>query len=220
MLKTRIELITGFLGSGKTTWINNYLKLTTVNDEKTVVLQLEKGEEKLHKLLKQQASTTTLIDSEELLTLSYLKNLLVLYEPHRLIIECNGMKMIDELIHLLSTPIIRKRAFISTMINLVEGPTYKIYWQNLKPILKPALSLSHMIVVTKTHLMSLQDKKDLQTLLEIENTQAHILWVEDISYMEQAMDSCSLLDKGWSKTLRIQLINTYNKLFVDKGENR
>ncbi len=219
MLKTRIELITGFLGSGKTTWINKYLKLTTVRDEKTVVLQLEKGEEKLHKLLKQQASTTTLADGGELLTLSYLKNLLVLYEPHRLIIECNGMKMIDELIDLLSTPIIRKRAFISTMVNLVEAPKYKVYWQNLKPILKPALSLSHMIVVTKTQLMSLQDKQDLQNLLEIENTQAHIIWVEDTAHMEQAMHGCSLLDKGWSKTLRIQFVNTFNKLFGHKGES-
>ncbi|WP_069998320.1 GTP-binding protein [Cellulosilyticum sp. I15G10I2] len=214
MFKTQVELITGFIGAGKTTWINHLLKLTAVPDEKIIVLQLEKGQEVLDSVFKQQEGIVYLTEVGEILTLSYLKNLLVLYEPDRLIIECNGMKMIDEIIALLSSADIKKRAVISTLFNLAEAPQFMLYWQNLKPILQPALSLSHMIIVTKTHLMKLGEEKALFQLLEEENKTAHIVFVRDQVHMEKVVRESSLLDKGWPKAMRITAVKHIKKILA------
>jgi G3E family GTPase len=205
MLKTKIELVTGFIGAGKTAWINTLLEETYVYNEKIVILQLEKGEDELDPRLKQKTGAVYLMAIEKDLTQSYLSHLLLLYEPDRLIIECNGIKALDEILGLLSDPKVRKRAIISTIFNVAEAPAFKMYWNNLRPILMPALALSNMILVTKTHLISEQEKEEIRAVLEKENTHGHIVFLEDLVDMQITMGESPLLDKGWTKVLRVRI---------------
>ena len=46
-MKVKLDIVTGFLGSGKSVFINNIIKETITKDEKVVVLQLEDGETKI-----------------------------------------------------------------------------------------------------------------------------------------------------------------------------
>lgn len=220
MLKTQIELVTGFIGAGKTTWIELLLEETASKEEKIVVLQLEKGQRNLTLLPKQRADITYITNAEELLNTSYLNHLLILYEPDRLIIECNGMKRLDEIISLAEKPKIRERAVVSTLFNLVEAPSFRVYWQNLKSILGPALKASHMIIVTKTHLISKEEQVALRTLLEEENTHAHMLFAGDLTELKRAVKNCQLLDKGWFKDMRIKLVGIIKKIHRDREESQ
>ncbi|MDF2614302.1 MAG: cobalamin synthesis protein [Clostridia bacterium] len=218
MLKTQVELVTGFIGAGKTAFISNLLKETAVSDEHIVVLQLEKGQEELVKETKKGADITCLTPKVDVLTVTYLSHILLLYEPDRVIIECNGTRSLDELLALFNHPMIKKKAFISTLFNLVEAPVFRVYWQNLKPLLIHALSASDMILVTKSHLIRKEDKADLKNLLENENTHGHILFTEDVAHMEQVIKTCNLLDKGWTKEMRIKFIRRLKKIQNDEGE--
>ena len=47
IMKVKLDIVTGFLGSGKSVFINNIIKETITKDEKVVVLQLEDGEAKI-----------------------------------------------------------------------------------------------------------------------------------------------------------------------------
>ena len=47
IMKVKLDIVTGFLGSGKSVFINNIIKETITKDEKVVVLQLEDGETKI-----------------------------------------------------------------------------------------------------------------------------------------------------------------------------
>ena len=42
-MKLKLDIVTGFLGSGKSVFINNLINETVTNDEKVLVLQLEDG---------------------------------------------------------------------------------------------------------------------------------------------------------------------------------
>lgn len=218
MLKTQVELVTGFIGSGKTTFISSFLRETSVYDERIVVLQLEKGQEELVKEVTKGASITYLIQAPESVTLSYLNHILMLYSPNRLIIECNGMGTLDEIFTLLNDSKVKKRAFIGAIFNLVEASAFKVYWQNLQPLLMPALIASDMIIVTRSHLINKEYKNDLQKLLEEENEHAHILFAEDKIHMEQIISKCTVLDKGWLKVIRIKLSGQLKKIGSFKGE--
>ena len=46
-MKIHIEIVTGFLGAGKTSFINSLLSETQVEGEKVLIFQLEHGEKKV-----------------------------------------------------------------------------------------------------------------------------------------------------------------------------
>ncbi|NRV17775.1 G3E family GTPase [Clostridium beijerinckii] len=46
-MKIHIEIVTGFLGAGKTSFINSLLKESLVDGEKVLVFQLEQGEKNI-----------------------------------------------------------------------------------------------------------------------------------------------------------------------------
>ncbi len=46
-MKIQVEIVTGFLGAGKTSFINSLIKESYVKGEKIIVIQLENGEEKI-----------------------------------------------------------------------------------------------------------------------------------------------------------------------------
>lgn len=205
MLKTRVEIVTGFIGAGKTTWINVLVKETLVQEEKIVILQLEMGQEKINLPRKNREDLTIITREEEQLTGKYLNNILILYSPDRLIIECNGMQSLEELVMLFEEDKIKEKAFIATCFNLIEAPGFKVYYQNLKPILAPGLKRGDMIIVTRNHLISSKEKEELKQLIESENLHGHLLITDDLSHMQATAEASSLLDKGWAKVLRIKL---------------
>ncbi len=220
MAKAQVELVTGFIGSGKTTWLNCYLKLTAVTREKIVILQLEEGQEPIKKMDKGPADIISLIRKPEDFTVSLLNHILVLYDPDRLIIECNGMQPVNEILRLLNQPVRRKHAELTAVFHLAEAQSYSIYWNNLKPFLEPALRQSHMIVVTKSHLINKERRAELNKLFETHNQHGHILFTEDSLHMEKCMASCALLEKGWYKTLKIKLKRGLEKVLMYRGEGQ
>lgn len=211
MIKTHAELITGFIGAGKTTWLNSFLKETVVKDEKLVVLQLETGEEQL-KRLQIKADIHYLVKNEETLTAAYLHHLLTLYEPDRLIVECNGLQSMEQLTHLFSDAKVKKQAVITTIFDVIEAPMFSIYWENLKSVLLPSIKACHMLIITKCHQVNQNEKQTLQQALENENADAHILFVNDKRHMESEIQKCTLLDRGWQKAARLQIKMRFRKI--------
>ena len=102
-LKNRPEvpvyLFTGFLDSGKTTFIQETMEDPGFNGgEKTLILLCEEGEEELHpaKFAASNVKIVTL-EKEEDLTGSFLDKLEQEHKAERVIVEYNGMWMLDTL---------------------------------------------------------------------------------------------------------------------------
>ena len=94
MEETRVPiyLITGFLESGKTSFLNFTLQQDYFQiDGKTLLILCEEGEEEYDaEALKQHNTDVEIIESEEDLTPERLAAMEILYQPERVIIEYNG----------------------------------------------------------------------------------------------------------------------------------
>lgn len=127
-----IYLITGFLESGKTTFINftvaqDYFQI----DEPTLLITTEEGEvEYDEKELLKYNTVLEVVESQEQFTPEYLKKLKRRYNPERVILEYNllwSVKKLEEM----EMP--RGWGIVQEIVT-VDASCFQIYMQNMKSI--------------------------------------------------------------------------------------
>ena len=92
-----VYLFTGFLDAGKTTFIQETLEDPQFNDgQKTLVLLCEEGETALSPIkFASSGCKIVTLDEEEQLTESYLADLQEKLQFERVVVEYNGMWLLD-----------------------------------------------------------------------------------------------------------------------------
>ena len=96
-IKVPIYLMTGFLESGKTSFLNFTLQQDYFHiDGKTLLILCEEGEEEYDEAaLKKNNTVVEIIESEEEFTTERLVAMSILHQPERVIIEYNGMWLVS-----------------------------------------------------------------------------------------------------------------------------
>ena len=92
-----IYLITGFLESGKTSFLNFTLQQDYFYiDGKTLLILCEEGEEEYDRSMLEMSNTVVeVIEREEDLTTERLVAMDILHQPERVLIEYNGMWLVS-----------------------------------------------------------------------------------------------------------------------------
>lgn len=127
-----IYLITGFLESGKTTFINftvaqDYFQI----DEPTLLITTEEGEvEYNEKELLKYNTVLEVVESQEQFTPEYLKKLKRRYNPERVILEYNPLWSVKKLEEM-EMP--RGWGIVQEIVT-VDASCFQIYMQNMKSI--------------------------------------------------------------------------------------
>ncbi len=127
-----IYLITGFLESGKTTFINftvaqDYFQI----DEPTLLITTEEGEvEYDEKELLKYNTVLEVVESQEQFTPEYLKKLKRRYNPERVILEYNPLWSVKKL-EGMEMP--RGWGIVQEIVT-VDASCFQIYMQNMKSI--------------------------------------------------------------------------------------
>ena len=127
-----IYLITGFLESGKTTFINftvaqDYFQI----DEPTLLITTEEGEvEYDEKELLKYNTVLEVVESQEQFTPEYLKKLKRRYNPERVILEYNPLWSVKKLEEM-EMP--RGWGIVQEIVT-VDASCFQIYMQNMKSI--------------------------------------------------------------------------------------
>lgn len=127
-----IYLITGFLESGKTTFINftvaqDYFQI----DEPTLLITTEEGEvEYDEKELLKYNTVLEVVESQEQFTPEYLKKLKRRYNPERVILEYNPLWSVKKLEEM-EMP--RGLGIVQEIVT-VDASCFQIYMQNMKSI--------------------------------------------------------------------------------------
>lgn len=130
--KVPIYLMTGFLESGKTSFLNftlaqDYFQI----DEPTLLILCEEGEEEYDKkVLKKSRTSVEVIDSIEELTTERLVAYDAFYNPGRVIIEYNGMWQVSKLEELTFPA----GWGIEQHIVTVDASTFQVYLNNMKSL--------------------------------------------------------------------------------------
>lgn len=142
-----VYLMTGFLDSGKTQFLNFTLKQEYFQIEGTTLLLLcEEGEEEYDpEELKRYGVVVECVDSQEELTENYLLELDLKYRPERVVIEYNGMWKVSDFEQM------RLPAGwgIEQKLTTVDASTFQMYLTNLKPLFVEMVRGAEMVLFNR-----------------------------------------------------------------------
>ena len=147
MLQIPVYLITGFLESGKTTFIKDVLDSPDFADgERTLLLQCEEGEEEYDEKEYSRHNIEILtVDSEDELTPEYLEKCHRYYKPRRVFVEFNGMwdakKFAEERLP--------RRWEVVQTITIVDAQTFEVYLNNMRSILTNIFGLTELVIFNR-----------------------------------------------------------------------
>ena len=123
-IRVPIYLMTGFLESGKTSFLNFTIGQDYFYIEgRTLLILCEEGEEEYDpELLKMSNTMVEILESEEELTTERLVAMDVLYQPERVIIEYNGMWLVSKFLQM-ELP---KGWGVAQQITTVDASTFQL----------------------------------------------------------------------------------------------
>lgn len=206
-MKIHIEIVTGFLGAGKTSFINSLLSETQVEGEKVLIFQLEHGEKKIL----QSTNINYFIRVKELKEVNDLKEELIYsikkYSPNRIIIEYNGTSNLKELIDILNEKIYREYSKVTTIFFVADGKTLKQYIDNVGSFIVPFIQYSDMIVVNNIDYCNTEFLDESIKEVRNINPKAYILKVNNKYILKSALRESKVLDNGYFKKLKIKFAN-------------
>lgn len=208
-MKIHIEIVTGFLGAGKTSFINSLLSETQVEGEKVLVFQLEHGEKKVL----QSTNINYFVKVKELNEVKDLKEEMIYsikkYSPNRIIIEYNGTSNLKELIDILNERIYREHSKVTTIFFVADGKDLKKYIDNVGSFIIPFIQYSNMIVVNNMDYCNKEVLNEGFRKVRDINPKAYILKVNNKYILKSALRESKVLDNGYFKKLKIKFANKH-----------
>ena len=143
MREIPVYLFTGFLEAGKTTFIQETLEEPGFNSgERTLLLLCEEGEEEYSpERFASRNVFIEIVEDEEDLTAGYLEGLLDKHRAERVIVEYNGMWLVDSLYLALPEDWLVYQEFL-----FLDSRTILIYNENMRQLVYDKLKTAEMIV--------------------------------------------------------------------------
>ncbi|MBE6068450.1 MAG: hypothetical protein E7211_12280 [Clostridium lundense] len=205
-IKSDIEIVTGVLGSGKTSLINALLNINLIPKEKVLILQEEIGGREIEKRFKQNSNIIIRsISKEQPLTKEYFKYLANLHHPNRIIIEMDGTKNLEEMLGILNESEIKKISRISTVYYVAEAQNFENYLKSKNSFLIPLLTYSNLIILTKCIFLRKGQWESIKLAIEDINPKAFMLRADSMGSIERVLKESHLIDTGILKKLRFKL---------------
>ena len=206
-MKIHIEIVTGFLGAGKTSFINSLLSETQVRGEKILIFQMEHGEKKISK----STDINYFVEIKKLNEVKDLKEEMIYsikkYSPNRIIIEYNGTSNLKELIDMLNEKIYREYSKVTTIFFVADGKNLKKYIDNVGSFIIPFIQYSNMIVVNNMDNCNKEVLDEGVKKVRNINPKAYILKVKNKYTLNYALKEAKVLDNGYLKKLKIKFAN-------------
>lgn len=146
-IRVPIYLISGFLESGKTSFLNFTLQQDYFCIEgKTLLILCEEGEEEYDMdALKLTNTVVEIIEKEEDLTPERLMAMDIIHQPERVIIEYNGMWLVSKF-EQMKLP---GGWGIEQQITCVDASTFQMYMNNMKSIFMDMARNADMVVFNR-----------------------------------------------------------------------
>ncbi|NME82849.1 GTP-binding protein [Clostridium sp. SM-530-WT-3G] len=207
-MKIDIEIVTGFLGAGKTSFINSLLRESQVEGEKIIVFQLESGKIQLCESNDKNYPVKCLrLKNIEDLKRDIL-NEISCYKPNRIIIEYNGTFYMDELIKILKDKKYREFVRISTIFFVADGKSLNEYINNIGNFIIPFIRSADMIIVNNTECCNEKIIEEEVKRIKSMNPKAFILKVNNKYTLNSKLKEARVLDNGYLKKLKVRMMNS------------
>ncbi len=175
-------LINGFLEAGKTAFIRFTMQQDYFRtDGKTLLIVCEEGEEEYdEELLKDTKTAVVYVDDLSKLTPDYLEELEIFYNPERVLMEWNGMWDLNEL----KLP---KDWDLYQQITIIDGSTFDLYLNNMKPLVGNMVRNSEMIVMNRCD--DIEDLDIYRRTLKGMNPQVQIVFEDEDGEIDEISEA-------------------------------
>lgn len=207
-MKIHIEIVTGFLGAGKTSFINSLLSESQVEGEKVLIFQLEQGK----KEIVQSINMNNYLKVEKLEDITALKNEMIYlikeFNPNRVIIEYNGTSNLKEIFDVLNEKIYRECSKITTIFFVADGKNLKRHIDNVGNFVIPFIQFANMIIVNNIDYSNKEFLDEGFKKVRNINPKAYILKVKNKYILKSALRESKVLDNGYIKRLKIRIMNS------------
>lgn len=188
-MRIKVDIILGFLGSGKTSLINSFLANRESEGEKVVVIQYESGKTSIN-----EDKNTIVINKNinERLNDSSLKDIVSKHLPDRIIIEYNGMTDASYLMEDINTSYFNKVFSINRVFSIVDSSKSEIYIRNLTSFFLSHMTYSTCVIINNC---SLADKSAVENIINfIKGNDCHpkILKYKDFNEVNKKIENRKL----------------------------
>lgn len=209
-MKVGVEVVTGFLGAGKSAFINSLINKTIATKERIVVITCENGNTQINEFSENGQSIKHINFMGESLKLNdYIYSIVQKYKPHRIIIEYNGTDTLEHLYKCVFDNKTGKLIKLYTIYFICDGRNIEFYIKNVGEILLPFIQNSDVIVINNFNLDKNLDKG--VKLLEGLNHKAQMLISENNYGFDLALENSNLLEDKLVRDMRVKLIDYIRK---------
>ncbi len=178
---TKVDIISGFLGAGKTTFIKKLIDQVYAG-EKLVLIENEFGEIGIDGgFLKDAGIEITEMNSGCICcTLvgdfsEALQKVLKEYEPARVLIEPSGVGKLSDIVKAIKAVKKKAEIEINGRITVVDGKKAKLYLKNFGEFFEDQVKHASTIVVSRTQMMTDEKIEECVHMLREENADAAII---------------------------------------------
>ena len=142
-----VFIITGFLGSGKTKFVQEMLTDEGFSKgEKTLVLCCEEGEEEYDpEIFKQANATLVMLDEPRDMAGKKLMRLHREYQPERVIFEYNATWLLETLYNAEKPD----SWYLAQIIDLVDASTFELYLKNMRKYMADGLKEADLVIFNR-----------------------------------------------------------------------
>lgn len=177
---TKIDIISGFLGAGKTTLIKKLIKEAYAN-EKIVLIENEFGEIGIDGGFLKEAGIEIKEMNSGCICCSLvgdfsvaLKKVMSQFAPERIIIEPSGVGKLSDVIKAVSD-LQDEQIQLNTFTTVVDGNKCKLYMKNFGEFFNNQVAFANTIIVSRTQTMDDKKLSDVVTMLQEHNAHASII---------------------------------------------
>ena len=206
-MKIHIEIVTGFLGAGKTSFINSLLSETQVEGEKVLIFQLEDGVKKIAQI----SNVNSFVKLKEINEVKELKEKMIFsikeYKPNRIIIEYNGTSDLKQLFDMLSEKIYRECCKVTSIFFVADGKSLNEYIDNIGGFIVPFIQSANMVIVNNMECCNPKVLEEGVKKVKNINSKAYVLKVNNKYNLNSTLRESKVLDRGYFKKLKIKFAN-------------
>ncbi|AJA46702.1 CobW/HypB/UreG, family protein [Clostridium pasteurianum DSM 525 = ATCC 6013] len=212
ILRTNIEIVTGFLGCGKTTFINALLDNTLVHNELVIVVQCEEGQTFIdEKFRNKKEILIKKLGTSNIISTNFIKEIIDVNKPHRIIIEHNGSKKLEGVLNIIHNKKLKYRCKVTDIFNIIDVSTFKVYIENMGSLLLSGIENSDLIVLSNVNKLLASQINEVVNLLKKYNYEAYILGVDNIKNISFVLMKENILFNGYLKEFNVLVKNFIKK---------
>lgn len=178
-MKCKVELVTGFLESGKTAFINGYLNTDLCKNNKTLVVAFEKGNRKIERC------NCEVLYLKEIEELENIINRGLREKVKKIIIEYNGTESLEKISEVINSKRFKKNFRFYGNYFISNSKNIENYIRNLGEIIVPFIQTSKLIILNNIEDLEKEELERTIKILKEVNIMAPIVLSENIISLKE-----------------------------------